>query len=168
MIAIAAVVAFVILYGLIKGVKVYDAFIEGARKGFGVAIKILPYMAAIMLAAGVMRGSGAMEAIARALGPALSFIGLPAELTPLVIMRPISGSATLGLLADIMAQYGADSHIGRLASVIAGSSETVFYTVALYFGYVGIKRTRHTVPAALAATLGGIVASVWACSLFFG
>jgi spore maturation protein B len=150
-----------------RRVKVYEAFVEGARDGFNVAVRIIPYLVGILVAIGMFRASGAMDLLARAVSPVTDAIGMPAEALPAALMRPLSGSGTLGLVSELMKTHGPDSFIGRLASTMYGSTETTFYVLAVYFGAVGIKRTRHAVAAGLAGDLAGILAAVAACHLLF-
>lgn len=165
--AIPIMISVVLIHGLIKGVNLYDAFVEGAGEGFKAAVRIMPYLIAIFIAIGLMRRSGAMELLVQWMATPLSFIGIPPEVLPLAIMRPISGSGSLGVLKDILTHYGPDSFIGRVASTMMGSAETIFYTMAVYFGAVGIKYSRHTVPAALISHFAAVIASVVICSMMF-
>ncbi|MCG8502380.1 MAG: spore maturation protein [Firmicutes bacterium] len=163
------VMFFIILsYGLIRDVKVYDCFVEGAKDGIDTIIRILPPLVGLLVAIGVFRASGALELITYGLRPVTSLLRIPSEALPLALMRPISGSASLAIVTDIMNRYGADSFIGRVVSTMMGSTETTFYTLAVYFGSVGIKNVRHTIAAALLADLTGIIASVWVCGMVFG
>ena len=165
---IALFVVGIPLYGAFKKVKVYEAFVEGAKEGFGVAIRILPYLVAILSVIGAFRASGAMEFVARWLAPVTERLAVPAANIPLIVVRPLSGSAARGVLADILTTYGPDSYTGRLASVMAGCTETTFYVLAVYCGAVGISRYRHAIPAALLADLCGFAAAVVFTLLFFG
>lgn len=160
--------AFIPLYAYLKGVNVYSSFIEGAKEGFWLAVKILPYMVSIFVAIGVFRDSGAMEILENLLSPLLRLMGLPGELLPLAIVRPLSGSGSLAITIELLRQWGPDSFIGRLASTIQGSTDTTFYVLTLYFGSVGITRTRHALPAGLLADLAGIVTAVLLVQAFFG
>ena len=155
--AIPLLIAALIVYALIKKVNIYKAFAEGAAEAVPNLLHVLPYLAAMLTALEVFRGSGALAFTVRALAPAASRVGLPSELIPLIVLRPFSGSASLALLKDTLTQYGPDGFIGRAASVLVGSTETVFYTVALYFGAVGVTKTRQAVPAAL---IGGAVGAL--------
>ncbi len=150
------------LWGTARRVDVYAALLKGAQEGLETVLRILPALIALLTAAAMLRASGALELAARALGPLLSALGLPAELLPLMLVRPISGSAALGVGADLMAAYGPDSTLGRTAAVMLGSTETTFYTIAVYFGSLGITKTRYAVPAALCADLVGFWAAAWA------
>lgn len=157
--AIPVFITSFILFGLIRKVNVYECFVEGAKSGVESMFGIIAPLVGLMVAISMFRESGALELIADLLSPILSYVGLPAEVLPLAILRPISGSASLALVTDIFKTYGPDSVIGKIASVMMGSTETTFYTIAVYFGAVGIKNTRHTLPAALSADLTGIVLS---------
>jgi spore maturation protein SpmB len=150
------------LYGWVKGVKVYEAFVEGAKEGFNVAIRIIPFLVAILSAVGAFRGAGAMDALAKVVGPILGPLGLPPEVLPMAIVRPFSGSGSLGLLGNIFATpgLGPDSYAGKLGSVLQGSTETTFYVLSVYCGSVGIVRYRHGLAAGLSADFTGLTASV--------
>ncbi|MFA4839800.1 MAG: spore maturation protein, partial [Candidatus Neomarinimicrobiota bacterium] len=137
------------ILGYIKKVKVYESFIDGAKEGFNTAVRIIPYLVAILVAIGMFRASGAMDYFVAILSPITNLIGMPAETLPVAIMRPLSGSGALGIVTELMKQHGPDSFIGRVASTMWGSSETTFYVVAVYFGAVGIKKTRHAIPSGL-------------------
>jgi spore maturation protein B len=155
------------LVGLIRGVKVYDVFIEGAKEGFDVAVKIIPFLVGILVAIGMFRGSGAMDLLMSALRPLVASTGFPAELVPLAILRSLTGSGSLAFTTDLIKTYGPDSVIGRMAATLYGSSETTFYVLAVYFGAVGVRRTRHAVPAALIGDLVAAVAAVVICAWMF-
>jgi len=156
------------LYGLYKRVPVYEAFVEGAKEGFQVAVRIIPYLVAILFAIGMFRASGAMDFLASALQPVLSLVGFPAEVLPMAIIRPLTGSGSAGLVADMIQQYGEDSIFVKMAAVMFGSTETTFYVVAVYFGAVNIKKTRHAVPAGLTADIAAMLIAVWTVRLLFG
>lgn len=162
------VITGVALYGAVKRVDVYDGLVAGAGEGLKVVVRILPALIALMTAVYMLRASGALELAAGALGPLLDRVGIPSELLALMLVRPISGSAALGVGAELIGTYGPDSYLGRVAAVMLGSTETTFYTIAVYFGAVGINRTRYAVPAALCADLTGFLAAAWAVRLFFG
>lgn len=166
----AVPVLFLIILGvgLFKDVKVYDAFVEGAKEGITTIIKILPPLVGLMTAVGVFRASGALDSVIFVLTPVASFLGIPAEAMPLALLRPVSGSASLALVADILKAYGPDSHVGRVVSTMMGSTETIFYTLAVYYGSVGIKNIRYTLAAALVADGVSVVASSWICTMVFG
>lgn len=160
-------IAGIVVFGLAKKVPVYEAFIRGAKQGFTTVVRVLPYVIGFVFAIRIFMASGSFDYIAAALSPVLKPIGIPPEILPLALMRPFSGSASIGVLTSMLDRYGPDSFIGRTASTLMGSSETLFYTTALYFGSVGIKKTRYTIPASLISDLAGLVASVTFCKLFF-
>jgi spore maturation protein B len=166
--AVPLVLAAIPVVGFARKVKVYEEFIEGAKGGFEMAIRIIPYLVAILVAIGMFRASGALDLLAGALEPFTRLIGMPAEILPAALMRPLSGSGTLGLVTELINTHGADSFIGRLASTIYGSTETTFYVLAVYFGSVGIRRSRHAVAAGLLADFAGLLAAVWICRVMFG
>lgn len=157
-------------YGVARGVRVYEVFVEGARDGFQVAIRIIPYLVAILVAVAMFRASGAMDLIVRPLGAVTALIGLPADALPMALLRPLSGSGAYGILASIINDpaIGPDSYTGYLVSTLQGSTETTFYVLAVYFGAVGIRRLRHALPAALTADAAGIAGAVIACLILYG
>jgi spore maturation protein B len=155
------------LVGLIRGVKVYDVFIEGAREGFDVAVKIIPFLVGILAAIGMFRGSGAMDLVTAALRPIVTATGFPAELVPLAILRSLTGSGSLAFTTDVVKTAGPDSLLARTAATMYGSSETTFYVLAVYFGAVGIRKTRHAVPAALVGDIVAAAAAVAVCAWMF-
>lgn len=155
------------LYGAIKQVNVFDAFIIGAKKGFDTSVSIIPYLIAMMVAIGMLRASGFFKLMDQLLAPIMAMIGMPPEVLPLALIRPFSGSASTGLMAELIHQYGGDSLIAKTAATMMGSTETTFYVIAVYFGSAGIRRTRHAIPAGLLADLAGIVASVLVCRYLF-
>ena len=148
------------LYAALRRVPVYEEFVEGAKEGFNVAVRIIPFLVAMLLAVGMFRAAGGIELLARGLGPVFVAVGFPTELLPMTLMRPLSGSATIGLFTELVNTHGADSLISRMAGTILGSTETTLYVVAVYFGAVSIRRTRHAVAAGLFADLAGVIASV--------
>jgi spore maturation protein B len=166
--AIPLVVAGVPLFALTRKVKVYPVFLEGAKEGFQVAVRVIPPLVAVVVALGMLRASGAMDAVAAGLAPLTSRLGIPAPVLPMVLVRPLSGGAALGVVADVLRSDGPDSYAGRLASVMAGSTETTFYVLAVYFGAAGVTRYRQALPAALLADLAGFAASVVAVRLLLG
>jgi spore maturation protein SpmA len=166
--AIPMLILIFIGYGAIKKVKIYEVFVEGAKEGFNVAIRIIPYLVAMLVAIGIFRAGGAMEILIYALTPITNLIGMPAEALPMAIMRPLSGSGSLGIMAEIIATHGADSFIGILVSTFFGSTETTFYVLAVYFGAVNIKKTRHALTAGLLADIAGIIGAVFIVNLLFG
>ena len=150
-----------------RGSGVYDSFVRGARGALPTLINVMPYMAAMLCALNVMRDSGALDFIVSLLTPAMGAVGVPAELTPLIVLRPFSGGAALALLDDVFKIGGVDSSAGYIASVMLGSTETIFYTVSLYFGSIGVKKTRYSVPVALLSGAVGIWAAVVLGRMFF-
>ncbi len=156
------------LYGTWKKVNVFDAFVEGGKEGFSICVSLLPYLIAMLVAIGMLRASGFFELLNTWLGPLLARVGMPPELLPLALIRPFSGSASNGLMADLMHQFGGNSIIGKMAGTLMGSTETTFYVIAVYFGSVSIRHTRHAIPAGLLADLAGVLASVWICRVVFG
>ena len=156
------------LYAALRRVKVYEEFVDGAKEGFDVAIRIVPYLVAILVAMGMFRAAGGIDLLSNLLAPAMQAVGFPLPLLPMVLMRPLSGSGTLGLFAELVKQYGPDSMISRMGGTIFGSTETTFYVLAVYFGSVGVKRTRYALPAGLVADIVGVIASVIFCKLVFG
>lgn len=166
--AIPVIIVFIPIYGYAKGIKVYEEFSEGAKDGFQVALRIIPFLVAIFLAISVFRSSGAMDILTWIISPITSKIGMPGEVIPMAIMRPLSGSGALGIMSELIKTHGADSFIGRLASTMMGSTETTFYILAVYFGSINVKQTRHALPAALTADLAGMIASVIVCHAVFG
>ena len=173
---IANVFLFIIIIGFIvagirKKVNVYDAFVEGAKEGFGTAVRIIPYLVAILVAIGVFRASGAMDYLIGGVENLVKLCGINSDFVgglPTAIMKPLSGSGARGLMVDAMTTYGADSFVGRLACIFQGSTDTTFYILAVYFGSVGIGKTRHAVPCGLIADVAGIISAIFICYLFFG
>jgi spore maturation protein B len=155
------------LYGLIKRVPVYESFVEGAKEGFQVAVRIIPYLVAILFAIGMFRASGAMDFLIRALDPMLAFVGFPPEVLPMAIIRPLTGSGSAGIVVDMIRQYGEDSIFVKMAAVMFGSTETTFYVIAVYFGAVNIKKSRHAVGAGLTADFAAMLIAVWVVRLLF-
>ena len=156
-------------YGLaVKKVKVYESFVEGAKDGFTIAVRIIPYLVAILVAIGMFRASGALDILLTLLSPILNAVGFPPENLPLALMRPLSGSGSLGLLTDLIKQHGPDSLISKIGATMFGSTETTFYVLAVYFGSVGIRRSRHALAAGLIADFVGIISAVYICRLLFG
>ncbi len=157
---IPAVFILIILTALLKKVPVYDSFIDGAKEGLQVVLKIMPTLVGLMIAVGILRSSNALTALADVLAPVVSRLSFPSELVPLVTVKMFSSSAATGLLLDIFSKYGPDSYLGTLASVIMSCTETIFYTMSVYFMTAGVSKTRYTLAGALLATLAGIVVSV--------
>jgi spore maturation protein SpmA/spore maturation protein SpmB len=156
-------------FGVARKVSVYEVFVEGAKDGFLVAVRIIPYLVAILVAVGMFRASGALDVLVAAISPATTLIGLPGEALPMALLRPLSGSGAYGVLASIINDpaVGPDSYVGYLVSTFQGSTETTFYVIAVYFGAVQIKRIRHALWAGLTADLVGIIAAVFICSMLF-
>lgn len=155
------------LYATVKKVDVFDAFITGAKQGFELSVSLIPYLVAMMVAIGMLRASGFFDLIYGVLAPYLSKVGIPADILPLALVRPFSGSASMGVTAEIIHANGGDALVSKIAATMMGSTETTFYVIAVYFGGVGIRRTRHAIPAGLLADLAGILASVYVCRYFF-
>ncbi len=166
--AIPVILFAVLLLAIIKKIKVYEVFIDGAKEGFNVAVRIIPYLVAILVAIGMFRASGAMEYLIKLISPVTSLIGMPAEALPVGLMRPLSGSGTLGIVTELMKEHGPDSFLGRLTSTMFGSTETTFYVLAVYFGAVGIKKSRHAVAAGLIGDTAGLLAALFICHVVFG
>lgn len=165
-----AVICCFIVAAMVKKVNVYDAFIDGAKDGFKTAVGIIPYLIAILVAVGMFRASGAMDLLVRALAVFFGWIGLNTDFVPALptaLMKPLSGSGARGLMVDAMTQYGADSFVGRLVSILQASTDTTFYILAVYFGYVGIKDSRYAVVCGLIADLAGIIAAICIGYIFF-
>ena len=166
--AIPFLLSFFPLYAAAHGVKVYEEFVEGAKEGFSVILKIIPFLVTMLVAIGMFKGAGGIELLSRVLSPILTPLHFPTDLLPLALMRPLSGSATLALLTDIVHRLGPDNIVSLTAATIYGSTETTFYVAAVYFGAVGIKQTRHAIPAGLLADLTGVIASVIICRAVLG
>ena len=158
--SVPLIITLIILSGNLAHVKVFDAFTDGAKEGLYNVIKIFPSLLALMVSIEMLKASGTLDMLTDFLSPLLNLIKIPAEVFPLALMRPVSGSGALSILTNILKNYGPDSFLGNAASVIMGSTETTFYTVAVYFGICRIKKTRHTVPCALIADITGIVTAV--------
>jgi spore maturation protein B len=154
------------LYGLLKRVAVYEAFVEGAKEGFSVAVRIIPYLVAILFAIGMFRASGLMDVVKDTAGPVVEWVGVPSGVVPMAIVRPLTGGGSVGVLADVQAEYGTDSRETWTAATIFGSTETTFYVIAVYFGAAGIKRTRHAVAAGLTADIAAVFLAAWVVLLF--
>lgn len=168
LLSIPFLLSFFPLYAALRRVRVYEEFVEGAKEGFQVSVMIMPYLVAILVAIGMFRAAGGIELLTAWLKPALDWVGFPTELLPMCLVRPLSGSGTLGLFTDLVKEHGPDSLIARMGGTIFGSTETTFYVIAVYFGAVNVRRTRHAVPAGLFADFVGIVASVIICRMVFG
>ena len=157
-------------FGALRGVPVYESFVEGAKEGFNVALRIIPYLVAILVAVGMLRQSGALELLITPLGAVTGAFGLPPEALPMALLRPLSGSGAYGIMASIIADpaTGPDTYVGYLVTTLQGSTETTFYVLAVYFGAVQIRRIRHALAAALTADIAGIVAAVAITAYLFG
>ena len=160
-------VAGIPLYGFIKKMDVFNAFIVGAKQGFDTSVSIIPYLIGMLVAIGMLRASGFFELLFTLLTPVLRALGMPEELLPLALIRPFSGSAATGVMAQIIHEQGGNSWISKTAATMMGSTETTFYVIAVYFGAVGIRQTRHAIPAGLIADLAGVIASVCICRYLF-
>ena len=167
-IAIPLLIVIFVGFGVFKKVRIYETFVEGAKEGFQIAVKIIPYLVAMLVAIGIFRAGGAMHWLIYILHPITNFIGMPAEAMPMALMRPLSGSGSLGIMAEILSVHGPDSYIGILVSTFYGSTETTFYVLAVYFGAVNIKNIRHALPAGLIADIAGILGAVFIVHLLFG
>ena len=154
-------------YGMIKKVKVYESFVGGAKEGFDVALRIIPYLVAILVAVAMFRASGALDILTSVISPITEPLGFPAEALPMALIRPLSGSGAFGVMTETMKTHGPDSFIGQLVSTMQGSTETTFYVLAVYFGAVSISNSRYALPAALTADATGIIAAVFICHLMF-
>lgn len=155
------------VYATYKKMNAYDAFIVGAKQGFEISVSIIPYLVAMLVAIGMLRASGFFELMNTLLAPLMAKIGMPPEVLPLALVRPFSGSASIGVMSELIHQYGGNSLIAKTAATMMGSTETTFYVVAVYFGAVAIRKTRHAIPAGLLADLAGVIASVLICRLLF-
>ena len=160
--------ALIGLVGLLRGTDVFSALTDGARRGMELTGRILPSLVALLPAVYMLRASGALEALEKLSAPLLVRLGIPAETVPLLLLRPLSGSAALAAGAELMARCGPDSPVGRTAAVMLGSTETTFYVLTVYFGAAGVRRTRHALPAALCADAAGFLAAAWCARLFWG
>ncbi|MFS8629662.1 MAG: spore maturation protein [Bacillales bacterium] len=165
---IPVLIGFILIYGTIKKVPAYEKFVDGGKEGIKIAVSLIPYLVGMLVAISVFRASGALDFFMELIRPALEAIGVPPEIAPLAIIRPISGSASLGIMSDIIATYGPDSFIGRLASTLQGSTDTTFYILTVYFGAVGIKKMGDALKVGLLADLVGITAAIVIVTLVFG
>jgi spore maturation protein B len=155
------------IYGFLKRLPVYETFVEGAEEGFYTAVKIIPFLVGMLVAISVFRASGAMDCAIQAIMPLMQKLGAPAEVMPLALMRPLSGSGALGLATELIKIHGPDSLIGRMASVMQGTTDTTFFVLTVYFGSVGIKRYRYALLTGLSADITGLIASIYVCNLLF-
>jgi len=165
--AVPVSVFLIVMFGLMRGVPLFDTFIIGAKEGFSSAISILPSLVGLMMAVAMLNASGALDILSSLLSPVAAFLGLPQQVMPLALIKPVSGSGATAILTQIFEKNGTESFAGRVAAVMSGSTETTFYAIAVYYGSVGIKKTRHTVPAALTADLTAFIVSALAIHLFF-
>ncbi len=165
--AIPVIILVFLSYGYSKKVKVYEVFVEGAKEGFDVGVKIIPYLVAMLVAIAMFRASGALDVLTYMLKPITDLIGMPSAVLPMALMRPLSGSGSIGVMTELMKTYGPDSLIGFMSSTMFGSTETTFYVVAVYFGAVNIRKTRYALPAGLLADAAGLITAVYICRLMF-
>jgi spore maturation protein SpmA len=166
--AVPFLIGLMPLCAVVRGVRVYEEFVTGAREGFGIAIRVIPFLVAMLVAIGVFRAAGGVDMLGRVLSPVLGVIGFPVDLLPMALTRPLSGSATIGLFADLAKTLGPDHIVTRMGGTLLGSTETTFYVIAVYFGAISVRRARHAVVAGLLADLAGMVASVIVCRAVFG
>ena len=165
---IPSIMIGIIVYGLLKKVNVFEAFIEGAADGFKVVLDIMPTLIALLVAVGMLRCSGALDGIARLIAPLISWSSFPPELIPVVLMRSFSSSAATGLIIDLYKTYGPDSFISRIASILFGCTETIFYTMSVYFMTIKVKKSRYTLTVSILSMLSGVIAAYILTLLFFG
>lgn len=165
--AIPLIIILFLGFGYLKKVRVYEVFVDGAKEGFNVGVKIIPYLVAMLVAIAMFRASGALEWLTILVSPITNMIGMPPEVLPMAVMRPLSGSGSLGVMTDLMQTHGVDSLIGFIASSMFGSTETTFYVVAVYFGAVNIRNTRYALPAGLLADVAGLITAVHVCRLLY-
>jgi spore maturation protein B len=164
---IPIIIGLIIIYGFYKKVKVYECFVEGAKDGIGICIKIFPYLLAMIAAVSIFRASKGMDYLIELVRPVVTLIGLPPEVLPLAMVKPLSGSGAMGIFAEILKKYGADSYIGIVASIMMGSTETIFYTITIYYGAVGIKKIRHSLWAAVMADITAIIMAIILAKFIF-
>ncbi|WML40415.1 spore maturation protein [Neobacillus sp. OS1-2] len=165
---IPLLIGFILLYGTFKKVPTYESFVEGGKEGIKIAVSIIPFLVGMLVAISIFRASGALDALMNWIRPVMKTMGIPAEIVPLLIIRPISGTAALGMTSDLIASYGPDSFIGRLASVLQGSTDTTFYVLTVYFGAVGIKKMGDALKVGLLADVVGIIVSIIIVTFIFG
>ncbi len=168
MYAIPVIFVIILSAGVAKEVRVYDVFVESAKEGITTIVRIIPSLVGLLVAIGIFKASGALDLLIYAVKPVADIVNIPSEALPLAFLRPISGSASLALVSDTLKTYGPDSYVGRVVSTMMGSTETIFYTVAVYYGAVGIKNIRYTLVAALIADAASVIASVTVCTFVFG
>ena len=165
---IPAIIAFIPLYAAFRKVPVYESFVLGAKDGFGTAVELIPHLVGMMVAISMFRASGAMDVILHALRPLFDWFGVPSEVLPLGLLRPITGAGSLAFTTDLIKAYGPDSMIGRIASTIQGSTDTTLYVLTVYFGAIGVRRTRYALKVGLFSDLVGFVAAIAVCLIVFG
>lgn len=165
--AIPVLLIAIPLIGWLRKVKVYETFVEGAAEGFHTAIRIMPFLVAMLVAVNIFRSSGAMDLLTGVLAPGLSYFDVPPDLVPLAIMRPLSGSGALGLATEVLNTFGPDSLLGRIASTLLGSTDTTFYILTVYFGAVGIRNPRYSAAVGLFGDVASFLLSIWVCNLLF-
>lgn len=165
---VPAVLCGIFTWALLAGVPVFETFLQGAKEGIGTSLRILPAILALMTAIGMINASGALDVLCHAARPLADALGIPVDILPLAMLRPVSGSGAMVLFQDLLVRFGPDSTIGRIASVLEGSTETTFYTIAVYYGATRVSHTRHTLPAALAGDLLGLLMSILTVRWFFG
>ncbi len=165
--AIPFLLLMIPIYGSFRKVPVYESFVSGAEEGFKTAVKIIPFLLGMMVAIAVFQASGAMDLVTQGLKPLLAPLGAPTEILPLAVLRPLSGSGALAMATELMGQYGPDSFIGRVASVMQGTTDTTFFVLTVYFGSVGIKRSRYALATGLMADVTGLLASLYICQVLF-
>ena len=164
---IPLLILFIVSHGLLRKVAVYEEFVEGAKEGFSTAVRIIPYLVAMLFAIAMFRASGAMEWIIGLITPFFNFIGVPAETLPMAIIRPMTGSGSVGILAELIQTHGEDSIIVKIAATLFGSTETTLYVLAVYFGAVNIRKTRHALQVGLIADAAGYIAAITVCYWYF-
>lgn len=165
--SVPAFLFFIPLYAWLRGVKVFESFVKGAAEGFTIAVRIIPYLVAMMMAVSLFRQAGVMDWVGKAFEPLFSFFQIPPEVIPLAVMRPFSGGGALGIAAELINTFGPDSYIGRLASTMQGSTDTTFFVLTVYFGSVGIRQYRYSLAVGLLADITTFLASVYIVSRFF-
>lgn len=165
---IPAFLFIILVHAMVKRVDVFDTFVEGAKEGFTTSVKLIPYLVAMLVAIGLLRASGALDMLTGLLTPLLTRFNIPGDVVPLAIMRPLSGSGALGITTEILNTHGPDSFVGRVASTMQGSTDTTFFILTVYFGSIGIRRTRHALAVGLCADLAGFIAAIMVCNLVFG
>jgi len=164
---VPCLILLALLYAYFRGVKVFETFVEGAKEGFGMSVRLIPFLVGMMVAIGLFRDSGAMELLTNFIAPLIRLLGIPAEVLPLAFMRPVSGSSALAITAEIMNTFGADSLLGRMAATMQGSTDTTLFVLTVYFGAVGIKKIRYALVVGLLADVAGILAAVFVCNAVF-